>query len=108
MLTALEVGVKGGIWFSLKDKVYKPGNLRAAFAKVKANQGAAGVDRQTIEMFEANLETNLSKVSQQLADSSIVRKRCAATGSPSRVVARSDRWAFRRCVTEWWRRRCVT
>jgi len=70
MLTALEVGVKGGIWFSLIDKVYKPRNLRAAFAKVKANQGAAGVDHQTIEMFEADLETNLSKVSQQLADGS--------------------------------------
>lgn len=70
MLTALEVGVKGGIWFSLIDKVYKPGNLRAAFAQVKANQGAAGVDRQTIEMFEANLETNLSKVAQQLAGNS--------------------------------------
>lgn len=70
MLTALEVGVKGGIWFSLIDKVYKPGNLRAAFAKVKANQGSAGVDRQTIEMFEADLDTNLSKVAQQLADSS--------------------------------------
>jgi len=70
MLTALEVGVKGGIWFSLIDKVYKPGNLRAAFAQVKANQGAAGVDRQTIEMYEANLETNLSQVAQQLADSS--------------------------------------
>jgi len=70
MLTALEVGVKGGIWFSLIDKVYKPGNLRAAFATVKANQGAAGVDHQTIEMFEADWETNLSKVSQQLADGS--------------------------------------
>lgn len=70
MLTALEAGVKGGIWFSLIDKVYKPGNLRAAFAKVKANQGAAGVDHQTIEMFEANLDTNLSKVAQQLADGS--------------------------------------
>jgi RNA-directed DNA polymerase len=70
MLTALEVGVKGGIWFSLIDKVYKPGNLRAAFAKVKANQGAAGVDHQTIERFEADLETNLNKVSQQLADGS--------------------------------------
>src|SRR5436190_14638993 len=70
MLTALEEGVKGGIWFSLIDKVYKPGNLRAAFAQVKANQGAAGVDYQTIEMFEANWETNLSKVSQQLADGS--------------------------------------
>jgi RNA-directed DNA polymerase len=70
MLTALDEGVKGGIWFSLIDKVYKPGNLRAAFAKVKANQGAAGVDHQTIEMFAADLETNLSKVTQQLADGS--------------------------------------
>src|SRR5881396_450663 len=70
MLTALEVGVKGGIWFSLIDKVYKPRNLRVAFAQVKANQGAAGVDHQTIEMFAADLETNLSKVSQQLADGS--------------------------------------
>src|SRR2546427_8474702 len=70
MLTALEVGVKGGIWFSLIDKVYKPRNLRVAFAQVKANQGAAGVDHQTIEMFEADLETNLNKVSQQLADGS--------------------------------------
>src|SRR2546425_4691958 len=70
MLTALEVGVKGGIWFSLIDKVYKPRNLRAAFAQVKANQGAAGVDHQTIEMFEAILETNLTRVSQQLADGS--------------------------------------
>jgi len=70
MLTALEVGGKGGIWFSLIDKVYKPRNLRAAFAKVKANQGAAGVDHQTIEMFEAHLDTNLTRVSQQLADGS--------------------------------------
>lgn len=68
MLTALEEGVKGGIWFSLIDKVHKRGNLGAAFAKVKANQGAAGVDHQTIEKFEADLETNLSQVSQQLAD----------------------------------------
>jgi RNA-directed DNA polymerase len=68
MLTALEEGVKGGIWFSLIDKVYKPGNLRAAFTKVKTNQGAPGVDHQTIEKFEADLEANLSKVSQQLGD----------------------------------------
>lgn len=86
MLTALEAGVKGGIWFSLIDKVYKPRNLRAAFAKVKANEGAAGVDHQTIEMFEADLDTNLSRVSQQLADSSyrpqaVRRKWIAKPGS---------------------------
>src|SRR5437764_15196618 len=68
MLTALQVGVKGGIWFSLIDKVYKPGNLRAAFGRVKANRGSSGVDHQTIEMFEAHLDTNLTRVSQQLAD----------------------------------------
>src|SRR5258705_11678654 len=66
MLTALEVGVKGGIWFSLIDKVYKPGNLRAAFAQVKANKGAAGGDRQTIERFKANWETKLCKGAKQL------------------------------------------
>ena len=30
-----------------------------AFKKVKANQGAAGVDRQTIADFEADLSNNL-------------------------------------------------
>lgn len=70
MLTALEKGVKGGIWFSLIDKVYSMRNLYAAFAKVKANKGAAGADHQTIEMFEANLETNLTRLSQQLKDGS--------------------------------------
>ncbi len=53
MLTALEKGVKGGKWFSLIDKVYSPVTLRIAFKQVKANKGAAGVDKQTIEMFES-------------------------------------------------------
>ena len=30
MLTALEQGVKGGVWFSLIDKVYAPANLGTA------------------------------------------------------------------------------
>lgn len=68
MLTALENGVKGGRWFSLIDKVYALPNLRAAFAKVKANAGAAGTDRQTIEMFEHHLEANLQKLSHELRD----------------------------------------
>jgi RNA-directed DNA polymerase len=68
MLTALEKGVKGGKWFSLIDKVYALANLRAGFAKVKANRGAAGVDHQTIEMFEAHLEENLEKLSQSLRE----------------------------------------
>ena len=70
MLTALEQGVKGGKWFRLIDKVYALPNLRQAFARVKANQGAAGVDHVTVEEFERDLEANLEKLSQSLADSS--------------------------------------
>ena len=66
MLTALEQGVKGGVWFSLMDKVYSPGNLRAAFTQVKANRGAAGCDHQTVAMFEARLEANLGELSARL------------------------------------------
>jgi len=68
MLTTLEKGVKGGKWFSLIDKVYSEKNLRSAFARVKANKGSAGVDRQTIEMFEANLDANIQHLSRALKD----------------------------------------
>jgi len=70
MLTALEAGVKGGKWFSLMDKVYARGNLQAAFAEVKANGGAAGVDHQTVEVFERHLEQNLEKLARSLKDGS--------------------------------------
>lgn len=70
MLTALERGVKGGKWHSLIDKVYSLANLRAAFAKVKANRGSAGVDRQTIKMFEADLEENLTYLAETLRNGS--------------------------------------
>jgi RNA-directed DNA polymerase len=70
MLTALEQGVKGGKWFSLMDKVYALANLRAAFAKVKANGGAAGVDQVTVGMFQRHLEENLKRLAQSLKDGS--------------------------------------
>jgi RNA-directed DNA polymerase len=68
MLTALEEGVKGGTWFALIDKVYALPNLRAAFAKVKANRGGAGVDHQSIAMFDRELEAHLEKLARQLKD----------------------------------------
>jgi RNA-directed DNA polymerase len=70
MLTALEQGVKGGKWFRLIDKVYALPNLRKAFARVRANGGAAGVDHVTVEEFERHLEANLEKLSQSLHDGS--------------------------------------
>lgn len=70
MLTALEEGVKGGIWFSLVDKVYAERNLRSAAAKVAANRGAAGVDHVTVESFMGDLETNVGKLTRSLWDGS--------------------------------------
>jgi len=66
MLTALENGVKGGVWFSLMDKVERTANLRAAFAKVQANKGSAGVDHQTVAMYASNLEANVERLAEQL------------------------------------------
>lgn len=68
MLTALEQGVKGGKWFSLMDKVTDPKTLWRGFEQVKANQGAAGVDRQSVEDFERQLMKNLKDLSEQLRD----------------------------------------
>ena len=58
MLTALEQGVRGGQWYTLMDKVYALPTLHAAFARVKANRGAPGVDHVTVAMFEARLDAN--------------------------------------------------
>jgi RNA-directed DNA polymerase len=70
MLTALEVGVKGGKWYSLIDKVSSLRNLESAFARVKRNRGSAGVDRVTIKMFEAHLAQNLESLSVSLQEGS--------------------------------------
>jgi RNA-directed DNA polymerase len=64
MRKALEEGVKGGKWFSLIDKVIASRTLAAAWDRVRANGGAAGVDRQTLAMFERNLEANLADLAR--------------------------------------------
>lgn len=68
MLTALDQGVKGGVWFSLIDKVYAPTNLFASYAKVASNGGAAGVDHVTVEEFTRSLTRNLDKLTTQLRE----------------------------------------
>lgn len=66
MLTALERGVKGGVWFSLWDKVYSVRNLEAAFSKVRANKGGPGVDRVTVEMFEERQDREIPRLAEHL------------------------------------------
>lgn len=70
MLTALEQGVKGGKWFSLIDKVYAPANLAQAYTRVAANGGAAGVDHQTVQLYERQLSANQEKLAAQLQEGS--------------------------------------
>ena len=66
MLAALGNGVKGGKWFSLIDKVCEPVTLQAAWRKVAANAGAAGVDRQSVERFAARAEQYLGELEAAL------------------------------------------
>src|SRR5262249_53796953 len=70
MLATLERGVKGGKWYSLVDKVYPEATLRAAFAQVEANKGAAGVDHVTIEQFARELDANVKRLSDELREGS--------------------------------------
>lgn len=70
MLLTLETGVKGGKWFSLIDKVWKKDNLAASWARAQQNGGSAGVDRQSIKQFTANLGGELDRLHQQLREDS--------------------------------------
>lgn len=66
MLDSLRKGVKGGKWFSLIDKVHARRTLEAAFEKVAANKGSAGMDNVTVEKFAKGLDEELDKLGGEL------------------------------------------
>ena len=66
MVAALETGVKGGRWYSLLDKVYAERTLEAAWQRVKRNSGSAGVDRQSVQAFDARAEVYLAEIAGAL------------------------------------------
>ena len=68
MLTTLEAGIEGGKWYSLGDKAFSVRSLTAAFGKVRANQGAPGVDGVSIARFEKRLAEELERLSRSLMD----------------------------------------
>src|SRR6266404_3041947 len=55
---------------SLIDKVYKRKNLEMAWEKVKENRGSGGVDGQTLEAFEAQLNQQLERLQRELKEDS--------------------------------------
>lgn len=66
MLEALDQGVKGGVWFSLIDKVYRPQVLVQAWGQVRGKGRAIGSDHQSLEQFEAQLESNLRTLEEEV------------------------------------------
>jgi RNA-directed DNA polymerase len=50
------------------DKVTAPATLQVAWAKVRANRGAAGVDGQSVERFERQAELYLGELADGLRD----------------------------------------
>ena len=46
--------------------VTAPNTLALAWARVQANQGAAGVDGQSVGMFEAKAEAHLAELAEEL------------------------------------------
>ncbi len=63
MLEVLDEGVKGGVWYSLINKVYASRTLAAAWRQVHARDGAGGVDRQTVEQFATQAARDLQSLS---------------------------------------------
>lgn len=72
MLDTLKAGVRGGKWHTLIDKVYSSRNLYAASRKVIGKGGAAGVDHQTVEDFEAGGHRERDRLHAALRDKTYV------------------------------------
>jgi len=66
MLDALQNGVRGGKWHTLYDKVYNRTNLTSASFSVLGNEGAAGVDHQTVDNFQERLREEVKGLEEDL------------------------------------------
>src|ERR1039457_1005146 len=70
LFRSLQIGVKGGKWHSLIDKVSRVETLRLGWAQVEKNAGAAGVDRMSVERFAQGQERYLAELALGLRDGS--------------------------------------
>ncbi len=90
MLAALQIGVKGGKWHSLIDKVSRLETLGLGWAQVERNAGAAGVDRMSVERFAQARECYLGELASALRDGSYrpqpVRRVYIPKGPPAHLL----------------------
>lgn len=82
MLAALDNGVKGGKWYSLIDKVYKPQTLKQAWLAVKKNRGASGIDKMSINKYETHVERYLQELHEDLKNKTYKAKDIRRTYIP--------------------------
>ena len=82
MLNTLEVGVKGGKWHTLIDKVFDKRNLSASARKVLKKKGAAGVDHQCVEDFSEDMLRELDQLGEQLRGNTYQPKAVRRTWIP--------------------------
>lgn len=66
MLTRLERSEPTTKWYGLWDKVWAQRNLLQGYYAVWRNKGAAGVDQQTIQQFEAQQQWQIDQLKEQL------------------------------------------
>jgi len=66
MLMRLEQSEPTTVWFGLWDKVWAQRNLQAAFWAVWRNQGAPGVDGQTVQQFDEQAQNELARLGEEL------------------------------------------
>ena len=64
--TLLHGEVRGGKWHALIDKVYDRMNLFSSSERVLGKKGAAGIDGQTVEQFDAKQRVELQRLQEQL------------------------------------------
>jgi RNA-directed DNA polymerase len=67
-LNTPEVGVRGGKWHTLIDKVFSKMNLYASARKVLKKKGSPGVDRQTVEDFADDERMEINRLAEQLRE----------------------------------------
>jgi RNA-directed DNA polymerase len=68
MLNALTVGVRGGKWHALSDKVESELNLFTSARRVVGKDGAAGVDRQSTDDFAEHEIDEIRRLHRQLRE----------------------------------------
>jgi RNA-directed DNA polymerase len=72
---------------SLIDKVYTRKNLEIAWERVRANQGAGGIDGESLDAFEQALDERLARLQRELSTDSYTPRpvrqvRIPKTGKP--------------------------